>query len=61
MNSDEVLKVEQGSHYPAPHRLIKRGCIDVEHGTSENNRRAKYYELVLRSRRDEREAAQTDA
>ena len=41
-SSDDVLQVEQGSLYPALHRLIKRGWIDFEHGTSENNRRAKY-------------------
>src|SRR5215467_14277901 len=39
--SDDVLQVEQGSLYPALHRLIKRGWISVEDGTSENNRRAK--------------------
>jgi Transcriptional regulator PadR-like family len=38
--SDEVLQVEQGSLYPALHRLIKRRWISVEEGTSENNRRA---------------------
>jgi PadR family transcriptional regulator, regulatory protein PadR len=45
-NSDEVLQVEQGSLYPALHRLIKRGWISVEDGTSENNRRAKFYRLT---------------
>src|ERR1700719_660189 len=43
--SDEVLQVEQGSLYPALHRLIRRGWISVEDGTSENNRRAKFYGL----------------
>ena len=42
-SSDEVLQVEQGSLYPALHRLIKRRWISVEEGTSENNRRAKFY------------------
>ena len=37
-NSDDVLQVEQGSLYPALHRLIKRRWISVEEGTSENNR-----------------------
>jgi len=37
-NSDDVLQVEQGSLYPALHRLIKRRWISVEAGTSENNR-----------------------
>ena len=50
-NSDEVLQVEQGSLYPALHRLIKRGWISVEDGTSENNRRAKFYRLTARGRR----------
>ena len=48
--SDEVLQVEQGSLYPALHRLIKRGWITVEEGTSENNRRAKFYRLTRRGR-----------
>jgi transcriptional regulator len=50
-NSDEVLQVEQGSLYPALHRLIKRGWISVEEGTSENNRRAKFYRLTAKGRR----------
>ncbi len=50
-NSDEVVRVEQGSLYPALHRLIKRGWISVEQGTSENNRRAKYYRLTAKGRR----------
>src|SRR4051795_7654732 len=50
-NSEEVLQVEQGSLYPALHRLIKRGWISAEEGTSENNRRAKYYRLTAKGRR----------
>jgi len=50
-NSDEVLLVEQGSLYPALHRLIKRGWISVEEGTSENNRRAKFYRLTAKGRK----------
>jgi PadR family transcriptional regulator PadR len=50
-NSDEVLQVEQGSLYPALHRLIKRGWISVEDGTSENNRRAKFYRLTAKGQR----------
>src|SRR4030081_1253454 len=46
--SGSVLHVEQGSLYPALHRLIKRGWITFEHGTSENNRRAKYYRLTAK-------------
>jgi transcriptional regulator len=49
--SDDVLQVEQGSLYPALHRLIKRGWISVEEGTSENNRRAKFYRLTGNGRR----------
>ena len=50
-SSDDVLQVEQGSLYPALHRLIQRGWIAFEHGTSENNRRAKYYRLTPKGRR----------
>lgn len=50
-NSDDVLQVEQGSLYPALHRLIKRGWISAEEGTSENNRRAKFYRLTLKGRK----------
>jgi PadR family transcriptional regulator PadR len=49
--SDDVLQVEQGSLYPALHRLIKRGWISVEEGTSENNRRANFYRLTKKGRR----------
>ena len=49
--SDDVLQVEQGSLYPALHRLIKRKWISVEDGTSENNRRAKFYQLTPKGRR----------
>src|SRR5580698_9776826 len=49
--SDDVLQVEQGSLYPALHRLIKRGWISAEEGTSENNRRAKFYRLTAKGRR----------
>jgi PadR family transcriptional regulator, regulatory protein PadR len=44
--SSEVLQVRQGSLYPALHRLERRGWIKARWGTSENNRRAKYYELT---------------
>ncbi|PYQ96643.1 MAG: PadR family transcriptional regulator [Acidobacteria bacterium] len=50
-SSDDVLKVEQGSLYPALHRLIKRGLIGFDHGTSDNNRRAKYYQLTPKGRK----------
>src|ERR687892_2872320 len=48
--SDDVLQVEQGSLYPALHRLIKRGWIRFDDGTSENNRRAKFYYLTAKGR-----------
>src|SRR5438874_6580125 len=51
MRSQDVLQVEQGSLYPALHRLIKRGWISVQDGTSENNRRAKFYRLTQKGRR----------
>ena len=50
-SSDDVLQVDEGSLYPALHRLLKRGWIRFEHGASENNRRAKYYRLTPRGRR----------
>src|SRR5687767_2168287 len=50
-SSDEVLLVEEGSLYPALHRLIKRGWITFEEGASENNRRANFYRLTARGRK----------
>jgi len=44
--SSNVLQVQQGSLYPALHRLERRGWIKARWGASENNRRAKYYELT---------------
>jgi PadR family transcriptional regulator, regulatory protein PadR len=44
--SNEVLQIPQGSLYPALHRLERRGWIKARWGTSDNNRRAKYYELT---------------
>jgi transcriptional regulator len=49
--SDDILQVEQGSLYPALHRLLKRAWISVEEGTSENNRRAKFYRLTAKGRK----------
>lgn len=56
--SCEVLQVPQGSLYPALHRLERRGWIKARWGVSENNRRAKYYELT-RAGRKQLEAEQT--
>jgi PadR family transcriptional regulator PadR len=49
--SRDVLKVNQGSLYPALHRLEHAGIIAAEWGASENNRRAKYYRLTAAGRR----------
>ena len=46
-----VLEVNQGSLYPALHRLERNGWIEAEWGTTENNRRAKYYRLTAAGRR----------
>ena len=48
--SSEVLSIRQGSLYPALHRLERRGWIKAAWGTSDNNRRAKYYELTRAGR-----------
>ena len=48
--SKEVLQVNQGSLYPALHRLEHRGWIAAEWGISENNRKAKFYALTKRGR-----------
>ena len=44
--SSDVLQIQQGSLYPALHRLERRGWIKAKWGTSDNNRRAKYYDLT---------------
>ena len=44
--SDDLLKVETGSLYPALHRLVKRGWLDAEWGISDANQRAKFYHLT---------------
>ena len=49
--SEDVLLVEQGSLYPALHRLLKREWIAFDDGTSENNRRAKFYRLTAKGRK----------
>ena len=50
--SSDVLRVQQGSLYPALHRLERRGWIKARWGTSENNRKAKFYELTKAGRRE---------
>ena len=49
--SGNALQVQQGSLYPALHRLERRGWIAASWGTSENNRKAKYYQLTNAGRR----------
>jgi PadR family transcriptional regulator, regulatory protein PadR len=49
--SNDVLRIQQGSLYPALHRLERKGWIKANWGTSENNRRAKYYELTKSGRK----------
>ena len=49
--SEEVLRVEEGSLYPALQRLESQGLITSSWGTSSNNRRARYYELTRRGRK----------
>jgi PadR family transcriptional regulator PadR len=48
--SREKLDIQQGSMYPSLHRLERRGWIKAKWGVTENNRRAKYYELTKRGR-----------
>ena len=49
--AEEMLKVEEGSLYPALYRLEERGWISSEWGTSDNNRRARFYKLTGAGRR----------
>lgn len=49
--SRDVLQINQGSLYPALHRLERRAWIEAEWGTSDNNRRAKYYRLTSLGRK----------
>ena len=50
-SSGEILRVEEGSLYPALHRLELQGVVEAEWGQSENNRRAKYYKLTAAGRK----------
>jgi PadR family transcriptional regulator, regulatory protein PadR len=49
--SKDVLRVEEGSLYPALHRMEQDGWISAEWGTTENNRRARYYQLTAKGRK----------
>ena len=57
--SSKVLQVQQGSLYPSLHRLERRGWIKAKWGSSENNRRAKYYHLT-RAGQKQLEAEESD-
>lgn len=49
--SNDILRVEEGSLYPALHRMEQDGWISAEWGVSENNRRARYYQLTAAGRK----------
>jgi transcriptional regulator len=49
--SEDALRVEEGSLYPALHRIEERGWVESDWGTSENNRRARFYRLTREGRR----------
>ncbi len=49
--SDRALLIEQGALYPALFRLVRQGLLKADWGTSENNRRAKFYELTAQGRK----------
>ena len=55
--SENALEVEQGSLYPALHRLEDRGWVSSEWGVSENNRKAKFYRLTNKGRKELNAAA----
>jgi PadR family transcriptional regulator, regulatory protein PadR len=57
--TERALKVEEGSLYPALHRMAKRGWVKAAWGVSENNRRAKYYTLTADGRRQLQMEART--
>jgi transcriptional regulator len=49
--TDDALRVEEGSLYPALHRMAAKGWVDADWGVSANNRRAKFYRLTAKGRR----------
>ncbi|HEX5181467.1 MAG TPA: PadR family transcriptional regulator [Gemmatimonadaceae bacterium] len=55
--TDDALRIEEGSLYPALHRLEKRGFVEASWGLSENNRKAKYYRITVRGRQQLRQEA----
>jgi transcriptional regulator len=56
--SGQALLIEQGALYPALFRLVRQGLLKANWGTSENNRRAKFYELTPAGRKQFREEAE---
>jgi transcriptional regulator len=50
--SDEVLRIEEGSLYPALYRMEQKGLIESEWGVTDNNRQAKFYKLTRKGRRE---------
>lgn len=48
--TEDALRIEEGSLYPALHRMAKKGLVESEWGVSENNRRAKFYRLTPKGR-----------
>ena len=57
--TDDVLQVEEGSLYPALYRMENKGWVKAEWGTTENNRRAKYYRLTAAGRRQLAQSSNT--
>ena len=57
--TDDALRIEEGALYPALHRMERKGWIEAEWGMSENNRRAKFYQLTARGRQQLRAESAT--
>jgi transcriptional regulator len=57
--TDDVLQVEEGSLYPSLYRMENKGWVKAEWGTTENNRRAKYYRLTAAGRKQLAQSANT--
>jgi PadR family transcriptional regulator PadR len=55
----DVLQIEEGALYPALHRMERRGWVESDWGVSENNRRAKYYQLTRKGRSAQRAETST--
>jgi transcriptional regulator len=57
--SDEVLRIEEGSLYPALYRMEQKGLIESEWGLTDNNRQAKFYRLTRKGRREMEEESES--